>query len=137
MELQDGRLYENATGHRFRVKDAGGYFVCPASAPNHWLSNGEHETDVFFDLVRQVDENRWIPVSREEIFDDADDGVYRCVRGHWRVLVSREEARLVHGSEPALVDDVLLDTPHGDFALELFSDGSVWVTGRGTRVQLA
>lgn len=137
MRLQDGRLYENATGQRFRVRDAGGYFVCPASAPNHWQANGEHETNDFFDLVRQVEELRWIPVPRYYIHEPPDDGIFRCVRGHWQQQVTREQARINSGAEPILVDDVLLDTPHGDFALELFSDNSVWVTGRGTRVRLA
>jgi hypothetical protein len=69
MQLQDGKLYETANGQRFRVtKLYSNYFVCPKSTSIVW-DNAGLATHVSYDLSKEVDERRWIPIRLSEIND--------------------------------------------------------------------
>jgi hypothetical protein len=93
MQLQDGKLYETADGRRFRVKlcVANRYFECPQSYSSSWIDNGTSYLCAEDNLVRLVEENRWVSVSEDVI--PKEDRVYRWKRGHLQMRVTREEAR--------------------------------------------
>jgi hypothetical protein len=91
-KLEDGKLYEDLEGRRFRVtynksKDV---FECPKAYNGFWSVHGyTPHSDTH--LVKEVEENRWVPIHLEDI---ADGAIVRKTRGHhWQELVSRTEAR--------------------------------------------
>ncbi len=112
MQLQDGGLYETKQGKRFRVTLDAGFFVC-RSFGGFWYADGEAAGKVTIDgryrrphLVREVLEQRWIPVSREKwACHPIDLRLRDCRYKHHQILVSREEARAIgkEGHEKAIL----------------------------------
>jgi len=95
MELQDGKLYETRDGRRVRVSFVEGRFVCPRSFRVGWFADGRHMgVDSGDDLVREVEETRWVPACGLDNAERLKAGkIYRIYRGHWQEQVSRDEAR--------------------------------------------
>lgn len=94
MILEDNGLYETRDGRRFRVKKDGNRFVCPKSFTSSWNRVGTCE-DPYDDLVRKVDESRWISVCGLSKFEyEAEEGaIYTVVNGHVQRCVTREYAQ--------------------------------------------
>lgn len=113
MQLQDGGLYETKHGKRFRVTVDAGFFTC-SSFNGFWYSDGEAAGKVTIagkyrrpHLVREVDECRWIPASRETWLDYHVE--HRSIKGkHRQIRVSREEACAIgkEGHEKAMLKTV-------------------------------
>ncbi len=111
MQLQDGKLYETKHGKRFRVTLDAGFFVC-RSFGGFWYRDGVAAGKVTINgkerrphLVREVDESRWIPASREKwACHPIDLRLRDCHHKHHQILVSREEARAIgkEGHEKAM-----------------------------------
>ena len=90
MKLQDGKLYETADGRRFRVtyNSVLNCFQCPKSFSDSWSTTGK-AYKVGDDLVREIEEFRWVPVSQENM--GHPDGFYRVHRRHLQKQVMRSE----------------------------------------------
>lgn len=97
IKLQDGKLYENVDGERFRVKwDAKlRRFECLA-ANQAWGDDGVpvHVSNpngyVGRYLVREIPELRWVSINEEDITNGM---VVLKERDHWYRRVTRDEAR--------------------------------------------
>ncbi len=119
MQLQDGGLYETKHGKRFRVTLDAGFFVC-RSFGGFWYQDGEAAGKVTIDgkyrrpqLVREIDECRWIPASREKwACHPIGQRLRDCHYKHHQILVSREEARAIgkEGHEKAMLKTVAVAT---------------------------
>lgn len=100
MQLQDGKLYETKHGKRFRVTFDAGFFTC-SSFGGFWYADGEAAGKVTIDgkyrrphLVREIDECRWVPASREKWASTPNH--LRCSDGkHHQVLVDLDYARAI------------------------------------------
>ena len=102
MQLRDGGLYETKHGKRFRVTETGGVFKCRSFGDGgFWDADGSAIGKVWMDgklrkphLIREIDESRWVPASREKWVSTPGDR--RLTDGrHHQVLVSREEAKRI------------------------------------------
>lgn len=93
MKLEDGKLYETSDGRRFRVthNKPRNWFDCLQSYNGSWAENGHSLNSTLDDLVRVVEENRWISVSEED--SHKEDQIYRWKRGHLQMQVTRGEAK--------------------------------------------
>jgi hypothetical protein len=95
-QLRDGGLYETRDGRRARVTTKNGVrFNCPKSFPSFWLHTGEHLSNSDDDLVREIDEKRWVPLCGiDTAFEQtSEDMIYRIHKGHVQQLVTRDKAR--------------------------------------------
>lgn len=97
VKLQDGKIYENMNGDRFRVTWNGskGCFECRRSSRVGWGRDGLATSGDMWDaLVREVPELRWVPMSKVYDLCELDnDVIYTVKRGHLFKQVTRAEAQ--------------------------------------------
>ena len=121
MQLQDGKLYETKHGKRYRVSmDGDGMFAC-RSFGGRWDIHGVAYSRVWMNhrykkphLIREVDESRWIPLSKGVKSTIANA---RCMQDkHLQIRVSREEAKAIgqEGHNKAILASVTAPTKSGE-----------------------
>jgi hypothetical protein len=92
MQLQDGKLYETRDGRRFRVTKKGARFDCSSHSAGWFVDGSSCNLNHNDDLIREVEEYRWIPVrGNEEAMEHGK--IYRMWRGHVQQRVTREKAQ--------------------------------------------
>lgn len=110
LKLRDGGLYETRDGRRARVTRFGDRFMCPKSFPVGWFDDGQHFSNSDDDLVREIDEKRWVPLcGLDNAFEQLSENMtYRIHKGHVQQLVTRAKARAMQPSyEPPVVKPVV------------------------------
>lgn len=123
MKLQNGKLYETRDGRRFRVTwdKITNIFTCPRSYPYAWEPDGISTMRFYDNLVREVEEKRWVPIQESDIWENK---IVRKRRGHWQMLVTREEAQrrapnyrspdmVATAAKPPAVQSGLVDLTYG------------------------
>lgn len=115
MQLRDGGLYETKHGKRFRVTETGGVFEC-RSFSGRWDGSGQAYGQMWINdkyrkphLIREVDESRWVPASREKWASTAPALRFTDGHKHHQVLVSRAEAKRIaqEGRDNAVLNSVM------------------------------